>query len=93
MEFFCVEVIFAMLPSSRKFPPHENKTYVTLLRKHEKYRENYPHVIGLTNIFAKVFPSKNNHIYSNGQVCQQVRCWAFGEQAIVAFGMCFGVFL
>ena len=29
-----------------------------------KYRENYPHVKGLANIFAKFSPSENNHVYS-----------------------------
>ena len=37
---------------------------MTLLRKWEKYRENYPAVKGLGNIFAKFSPSENNHIYS-----------------------------
>ena len=56
---------FAILPFSRKFPPRENKTQMTLLRKYEKYRENYPHVKGLDKIFAKFPPSENNHVYSS----------------------------
>ena len=55
---------FAIWPISRKFPPWENKTHKTLLRKEVKYRENYPHVKGLANIFAKFYPSENNHVYS-----------------------------
>ena len=65
---FRVGVIFAFFAiwsSSRKFPPRENKTHKTLLRKSVKYRENYPHVKGLANIFAKFSPSENNHVYSN----------------------------
>ena len=43
-----------------KFSPRENKphTGMTLLRKYEKYRENYPHVEGLESIFAIFFPAK-----------------------------------
>ena len=37
---------------------------MTLLRKYEKYRENYPHVKGLDSIFAKFSLSENNHVYS-----------------------------
>ena len=59
-----ISTFFAILPSSRKFPPRENKTHMTLLSKYEKYRENYPHVKGLGNIFAKFSPSENNHVYS-----------------------------
>ena len=29
------------------------------------YRENYPNVKYLANIFAKIFPSEKNHVYSN----------------------------
>ena len=45
--------------------PHaKNKAHMNLLRKYDKYRENYPHVKGLCNIFAKFSPSENNHVYS-----------------------------
>ena len=37
---------------------------MTLLRKNEKYREDYPHVKGLDNIFAKFSPIENYHVYS-----------------------------
>ena len=37
---------------------------MTLLRKYEKYRENYPRVKGLDSIFAKFPPSENNHVKS-----------------------------
>ena len=30
----------------------------------EKYRENYSHVKCLANIFAKLSPSENNHVYT-----------------------------
>ena len=56
---------FAILPSSRKFSPRENKPHMTLLRKYEKYRENYPYVKCLDSIFAKFSPSENNHVYSS----------------------------
>ena len=52
---------FTILPSSQKFPPRETKTHMTLSRKYERYRENYPHAKGLDNIFAKFSPSENNH--------------------------------
>ena len=35
-----------------------------LWRKYNNYRENYPHVKCLDNIFAKFSPSENNHVYS-----------------------------
>ena len=47
-----------------KIPPEE-KPHKTLLRKKVKYYENYPHVKGLANIFAKFFPNENNYVYSN----------------------------
>ena len=53
---------FFILSSSRKFTPRENKAHMNLLRKYDKYRENYPQVKGLCNIFVKFPPSENNHI-------------------------------
>ena len=35
-----------------------------LWRKYEEYRENYPNVKCLANVFAKFSPSENNHVYS-----------------------------
>ena len=63
---------FAILPFSRKFPPRENKTHKTLLRKYENYRENYPHLKGLDNIFAKFSPSENIHVYSTPLWVQKI---------------------
>ena len=37
---------------------------MNLLKRYEKYCENYPHVKGLGNILAKFSPSENNHIYT-----------------------------
>ena len=45
----------------------ENRTHMTLLRKWDLYRENYPCMKGLANNFTKFSPSKNNHVYSNCQ--------------------------
>ena len=73
---FRMGVIFAffpILPFSRKFSPCENKTPKTLLRKYRWYRVNYPHVKGLVNIFAKFFPSENNHVYSNSTALSTVQ--------------------
>ena len=33
---------FSILPSYRKFPPHENKTHMTLFRRKEYYRQKLP---------------------------------------------------
>ena len=58
-------MFFAILPSLQKFPPHKNKTHMTLLRNYEQNRENYPHVKGLANLLVKFSPCKNNHVKSN----------------------------
>ena len=34
------------------------------MKEIEQYRENYPHMKCLANIFAKFSPSENNHVYS-----------------------------
>ena len=36
-----------------------------------QYRENYPHMKCLANIFAKFSPSENNHVYSTFHQCCQ----------------------
>ena len=56
--------IFAILPYSRKLPPRENKTHMTLLKEIWVESWKLPHVKSLANIFAKFSPSENNHVYS-----------------------------
>ena len=61
-------VIFAFFRDMTFFAnisPRKNKTHQILLRKKVKYCENYPHVKGLANIFAKFSPNKNNQVCSN----------------------------
>ena len=49
-----IPAFFTILPSSRKFPPRENKTCKTLLRKDEEYREITPTWKVLTT-FREIF--------------------------------------
>ena len=37
---------------------------MNLSNKYKYYCENYPHIKGRTDIFAKFSPSENNHFYS-----------------------------
>ena len=57
VDIFTWGLFFAIVSSSRKFLPRENKTHISLLRKYENYRENYPHVKGLGNIF-RIIPQR-----------------------------------